>query len=106
VWPPGIAPFDVHICVLGVDDPAVAGRADALYDALHAAGLEVLYDDRTETAGVKLNDADLLGMPVRALVSARSLASDCVELKRRRDKQPELVPLTKAVERIRALLAE
>ena len=56
---------------------------DALYDELTAAGLDVLYDDREETAGVKFNDADLIGLPMRLVVSERLLAADQIELKRR-----------------------
>ena len=78
VWPHPIAPYHVHICALSLDRPGVAEAADQLYDSLQAAGLEVLYDDRDESPGVKFNDADLLGIPVRLTVSPRNLKQDAV----------------------------
>jgi len=82
VWPAEVAPFDAHLVRLGKGD-AVRAAADAFYDELVAAGLRVLYDDRDESAGVKFNDADLIGLPVRLLISERLLAADQIELKRR-----------------------
>jgi prolyl-tRNA synthetase len=61
----------------------VRAAADALYEELQAAGIRTLYDDRDETAGVKFNDADLIGLPVRLLVGERGLAEGAVEVKRR-----------------------
>jgi prolyl-tRNA synthetase len=81
-WPAAVAPLDVHLVRLGKGDH-VRAAADALYDELQSAGLDVLYDDRDETAGVKFNDADLIGLPVRLLVGDRLLAAGQVELKRR-----------------------
>jgi prolyl-tRNA synthetase len=83
-WPASVAPFDVQLVVLGGDE-AVRTPAEALYAELQAAGVETLYDERNESAGVKFADADLLGMPLRATVSARSLKAGGVELKRRAD---------------------
>jgi prolyl-tRNA synthetase len=68
---------------------------------LQATGVDVLYDDREESPGVKFNDADLLGMPLRLTVSARTLAQDSVELKRRAESQSKLVPLGEAVAAVR-----
>ncbi len=83
IWPVSVAPFQVHIVSLGTNNPQVLAAAEALYQRLCAAGYEVLYDDRAETAGVKFNDADLIGIPVRLTVSARALESHSVELKTR-----------------------
>lgn len=82
IWPAAVAPFSVHLVRLG-KKPATHAAADALYAELRAAGLEVLYDDRDESAGVKFNDADLIGLPTRVLVSDRLLAADEVEIKPR-----------------------
>lgn len=82
VWPAAVAPFDAHLVRLG-KGAAMHSAADALYNELTAAGIRVLYDDRDESAGVKFNDADLLGLPVRLLVSERLLATDEIELKPR-----------------------
>jgi len=81
-WPAEVAPFDAHLVRLGKGD-AVRAAADAFYEELAAAGARVLYDDRDESAGVKFNDADLIGLPVRLVISERLLAADQVELKRR-----------------------
>ena len=83
-WPASVTPFDVHLVVLGAD-AAVREQADALHAALGAAGIATLYDDRDESAGVKFADADLLGLPLRATISARSLKAGGVEIKRRVD---------------------
>jgi prolyl-tRNA synthetase len=82
VWPSSVAPADVHLVRLGKGD-TVRAAADTLYEQLRVAGVRVLYDDRDETAGVKFNDADLLGLPLRLLVSERLLAEGMVEVKPR-----------------------
>ena len=66
---------------------------DELYERLRSDGITVLYDDRDETPGVKFNDADLLGMPLRVTVSPRTLEKESVELKRRSEAESALVPL-------------
>jgi prolyl-tRNA synthetase len=97
LWPQELAPYQAHLVALGVDRPDVPQAAGRLYDELRAAGIAVLYDDREESPGVKFNDADLLGMPLRLTVSARTLAQDSVELKRRAESQSKLVPLADAL---------
>ena len=97
VWPAELAPYQAHLVALGMDRPAVVEAAERLYGDLQAAGVAVLYDDRDESPGVKFNDADLLGMPLRLTVSARTLAQDSVELKRRTDTKSELAPLKEAL---------
>jgi len=83
-WPASIAPYDVHLVALGIGrDEAVRAEADRLYEALTAAGLDVLYDDRDESPGVKFNDADLIGVPLRATVSTRNLKDGVVEVQAR-----------------------
>ena len=82
VWPASVAPLDVHLLRLGRGDASRAA-AEALEAEREAAGLRVLYDDREESAGVKFNDADLIGLPVRLLVSDRLLAEGAVELRPR-----------------------
>ena len=103
IFPPAVAPYHVSLCALG-QDPDVNEAADRLYGELNDSGVEVLYDDREESAGVKFNDADLLGLPVRAVVSRRSLKGGGVELKRRWEKEAQTVALEKAVDGIRKLL--
>ncbi len=104
-WPAEIAPYDVHMFGLGLDrDEDLAADADALYEELTAAGLSVLFDDRDESPGVKFNDADLIGLPVRVTVSARNHKAGVVEMQRRggEAEQPER---SASVERVLALRA-
>jgi prolyl-tRNA synthetase len=104
VWPASVSPYDVHLVGLGLDREGVAGKAEDLYEQLAAAGLDVLYDDRPDaTAGVKFNDADLIGLPVRVTLSPRSLEKDSIELKLRTASDVELVPLAEAVVRLNGL---
>ena len=106
LWPISVAPFEVHLTSLAREpDDEVAQAADRLYASLQAAGIEVLYDDREESAGVKFNDADLIGVPLRLTVGARGLKKGGVELKRRERTEREFVPLEEAVDRVRAEMA-
>jgi prolyl-tRNA synthetase len=100
VWPAEVAPFAVHLVSLNADKPGVRDAAERLYAELTDRGIEVLYDDREESPGVKFADADLLGMPLRVTVSPRTLEKDSVELKRRSETESTLVPLADAVERV------
>jgi prolyl-tRNA synthetase len=103
--PVTIAPFHVHLVMLASKNPEVAATAERLYSELQAAGLEVLFDDRTEQApGAKFADADLLGMPLRIVVSERSLKGDSTEFKLRRSPDRENVPVAETVSRARAMI--
>jgi prolyl-tRNA synthetase len=83
-WPESVAPYAVHLVSLGAGkDPAVADAAEGLYMRLTDAGVEVLYDDRDESAGVKLTDAERLGMPTIVTISSRSLAAGGAEVTKR-----------------------
>lgn len=84
VWPPSIAPFDVHIVVVSLRDGAQVAAADAIYAACGAAGLDAVLDDRDERPGVKFKDADLLGVPVRVTVGNTLAKESVVEIKERR----------------------
>lgn len=93
-WPANVAPYAVHLVSLLRGDEEVA-RADALYHRLVDAGIEVLYDDRVDlSAGVKFNDADLIGCPLRLTLGQRGLKQGGVEAKMRQADQHELVPLS------------
>ena len=105
IFPAPIAPFQAHLLALNASDLDVIAAADALYEELTSAGCEVLYDDRTESAGVKFNDADLLGLPVRIVVSPRNLKQGVVEIKRRRADEAAQVPADGVVPAVRELLA-
>jgi prolyl-tRNA synthetase len=87
-----IAPFQATVLTLG-PEPELKQAADGIVEALSAAGVEVLHDDRDERAGVKFKDADLVGVPIRIAVGKKGLAGGQVEWKLRSSKQVELVPL-------------
>ena len=94
VWPEALAPFQVHLAALGAGRaPEVAEAADALHDRLVAAGVDVLYDDRDVSPGVKFADADLLGVPVRLVVGAKGVARGIVEWRSRATGEEREVPL-------------
>lgn len=99
VWPMGIAPFHVVIVQLG-ESPQVVKTAEQLYNDLQARGCDVLWDDRKARPGVKFNDADLIGIPLRITVGEKSLAQGKVELKQRTEKQAQLLEPTQAVNTI------
>jgi prolyl-tRNA synthetase len=105
IWPANVAPYHVHLVALAGKDAAVAAQADALYDELTRAGVEVLYDDRTESPGVKFADADLIGLPLRITIAAKALAAGGVELKPRDSEAKEVVPLTQVIERVKDAVA-
>jgi prolyl-tRNA synthetase len=93
VWPRSVAPFQVGLVDLRPDDPACAAMADQLYERLQAAGIEVLYDDRDERAGVKFATMDLIGLPFQVTVGPRGVKEGKVELKERRTgARAELAP--------------
>ena len=104
-WPISVAPYQVHLALLPDASGGAQREADALDAALQAAGVEVLYDDRDERPGVKFKDADLIGLPLRATVSERSLKQGGIELKRRDRAEREIVPLAEAVQRVQAEIA-
>jgi len=83
IWPVPLAPYEVAVLDLQQDDQNVVATATRIYDELSAAGIEVLYDDRNERAGVKFKDADLIGLPFRIAVGKKGLAEGVVEVKRR-----------------------
>ncbi len=105
IWPLAIAPYHIYLCPLYREDSKVSEVAENLYAQLQAEGLEVLFDDRQESPGVKFNDADLLGIPLRVTVSPRTLEKDSVEIKARPEKESQLVPLSEAVARLKGLVA-
>ena len=100
IWPFAVAPYEVHVVALPMNDEGVRAAAEALVAALEEKGVEVLFDDRDESAGVKFADADLIGIPYRLTVSKRSLGSKSIELKARTAKDAELVPQDVAADRI------
>lgn len=91
ILPQAIAPYDVYLAALNLDDDYISNQADLLYKSLLDAGYDVLFDDRDVPPGVKFKDADLFGIPVRVVISSRSLDSGGVEVKGRMNKDAEIV---------------
>ena len=106
IWPISIAPWQVHLCAVRTDNPDIRSYADKLYEELQSSGLEVIYDDRSVSAGVMFSDADLLGVPVRAVVSPRNMKQGQVEIVSR-DKSISLnVPMESAAERVQQVVSD
>ncbi len=97
-WPISIAPWQVHLNALKLDQSAVRDAAESLYRDLRAAGIEVLYDDRNARPGVQFADADLLGIPFRFIAGERNLKDGKLEWKRRDTGDIGTIPLEQAVE--------
>ncbi len=105
-WPMSVAPWHVYICVIRPDDEKVKAKAEELYAELEKRGVEVLFDDRTQSAGFKFNDCDLMGIPLRLVVSPRALERDEAEIKVRSDGRIITCPYSECADRIAALKDE
>ncbi len=97
IWPKAIAPYQVHL----ISIKGAESETDKLYDKMIEEEIEVLYDDRKERLGSKLKDADLIGTPLRIVVSSRTLESGTVEWKGRTDDETQLVKIEKVIERVK-----
>ena len=106
IWPFSIAPFEVHLCALNSNKEGVGEAAEKLYEELQQAGVDVLFDDRNEKAGVAFNDADLIGIPFRLIVSPKNLENGQVEYKTRDGQQKEMWRLDEAAGKILAIVQE
>jgi prolyl-tRNA synthetase len=103
IWPVSIAPYHAAVLTLG-REPELARAAEEVCAALAAAGVEVLYDDRDERAGVKFKDADLIGLPIRIAVGKRGLVDGKVEWKQRGEKDVAMVAIGDVASRAAALI--
>ena len=101
IWPLSIAPYQVHLIATNVMDDTLRQAAERLYTLLGEAGVEVLYDDRPERAGVKFKDADLIGIPLQIVVG-KLAAEGRVEFRERRGKTAEVVTIEEVVEKVKA----
>jgi len=106
IWPLSVAPYQVYLCPLSLDKSSVLPTAERIYQELQKAGIEVLFDDRGDSPGVKFNDADLLGIPLRLTLSPRTLQSQSVEAKWRTEKEAQLLPLDNLAVQVKKLLDE
>lgn len=99
MWPKNIAPFQVHLIGIMNQDAGIKEKAEEVYKKLTQAGIEVLFDDRDATAGEKFADADLIGIPVRLVVSAKS--GEKIEYKERNKKESELLTFEEVLEKVK-----
>jgi len=104
IWPLAIAPWQVHLTCLRPDDEPTHAAADALYGALQAKGIEVLYDDRPVSAGIAFSDADLIGLPLRVILSPRNQKEGLIEIVTRDKSVQQKVPQQEAKAVIMKLL--
>lgn len=102
IWPMSIAPWQVELCAINPEKEGVGEACERLYSELQAAGIEVLYDDRGEKAGSMFSDADLLGIPLRLVVSPRTLAEKQAEFKVRGSRDAERIALDAVVSHVAA----
>jgi prolyl-tRNA synthetase len=102
IMPISVAPYHVHLVSLAGNDATINDAADRIYRALQAAQIEVLYDDRAESPGVKFADADLIGLPIRLTIGGKSLKAGGVEMKRRDQKESALVAENDLIARVQA----
>jgi prolyl-tRNA synthetase len=100
VWPEAVAPWQVGIVTMRQDDEATIVAAESLYEQLHEAGVDILYDDRDERGGVKLGSMDLIGLPWQVIVGPRGVAAGTVELKRRSTGEREELSIESALARL------
>lgn len=100
IWPMAVAPWQVHLCAVRSDDAGVKAYADKLYEELQSKGIEVIYDDRKVSAGVMFSDADLIGVPIRVVVSPRNIRQNIVEITSRDKSLAVTVPMETAEEEL------
>ncbi|MBR1747922.1 MAG: proline--tRNA ligase [Clostridia bacterium] len=106
IWPMTIAPWQVYLCGLRLDDENVKDKAFAFYEELQKVGVEVLFDDRNASAGFKFYDCDLMGIPLRVVISPRSLEKGQVEIQSRDKAIKEDCPIENACARLKEIIAE
>jgi len=104
IWPMSIAPWQVHICALKANDPQVSEIANRLYTDLQKSGIEVIFDDRPVSPGFMFSDADLLGVPVRVVVSPKNCKDNAVEVTTRDKSLSEKVEIETAMEYLKTLV--
>ena len=106
IWPITVSPYEVHIVAINLDNDEVKKEADNLYSTLIDNNIDVIYDDRNERAGVQFNDADLLGVPLRLVVSSRNLKDNKIEFSYRGEKETQKIDREKIVDFIKNKIAE
>ncbi|MFQ5454220.1 MAG: His/Gly/Thr/Pro-type tRNA ligase C-terminal domain-containing protein, partial [Candidatus Zixiibacteriota bacterium] len=103
IWPKNIAPYLVELIPLNMDSEALVQASENIYKSLTDSGYEVLYDDRHERPGVKFNDADLIGIPIRITVGDKSLKQGKIEIKARKDKEIRLINIDEVMDTVKEI---
>ena len=100
IFPKTIAPYEVILVSLNTDNSQVMNSSEEMYLSMIKEGIDVLWDDRAESAGIKFNDADLLGMPLRMVMSKRNIENGVVEIKMRDEKDGYTIPIEKCIDEV------
>ena len=100
IFPKTIAPYEVILVSLNTDNSQVMNSSEEMYLSMIKEGIDVLWDDRAESAGIKFNDADLLGMPLRMVMSKRNIENGVVEIKLRDEKDGYTIPIEKSIDEV------
>jgi len=106
IWPMPLAPYQVIITPVNVNEEEVMKAAEGLYKSMLDENIEVIFDDRDERAGVKFKDADLIGIPLRVVVGQKNLVQGKVELKIRKNGESKLYPLQEIVQQVKQIIAQ
>lgn len=106
IWPMAVAPWQVHLCAVRADNAEVQAYADKLYEELQSKGAEVIYDDRKVSAGVMFSDADLIGVPLRVIVSPRNMKQNIVEIVSRDKRLSANASMDSAADEVLGILLE
>lgn len=106
VWPITIAPWQVHFCPIRIDDENVSTISNELYKAMEEAGIEVLYDDRNASAGTKLTDSELMGIPIRVVISPKTLVNLEAEITMRATGDKVFVPIADLINELKLAIKE
>jgi len=107
IWHKALAPYHVHVIAVNMNSAATVQAATRLYEQLRTAGIETLFDDRSNiTPGFKFNDADLLGMPFQVIVGDKGLKNNQLEIKRRKTGERIMVPVDGVVAKLQDLLRD
>ena len=101
IWPRAISPYEIAILPLNVENENVRKLGEELYEEMRKANLDVILDDRSERAGVKFKDADLIGFPIQVIIGEKNLEKGKIELKKRKDKKAELLDRKEVIKRLK-----
>jgi prolyl-tRNA synthetase len=104
-WPLALAPYELIIIPLKVDDQEVMQAAETLYESLKSQGVDVILDDRPARPGVKFKDSELIGFPLRVVIGGRGLADGNMEVKWRNDEEPTMIPVAEVEQKVIEMLA-